>query len=614
MLSKVKGKILENELVKDIRKVLSFMKKTGIRLPFFAMSLFFSFGLVMFNLYTVSLLFPLVQGIIKSDFTHVKNLKIVGPIIGHFPDLFHSSLALFIILVLWVYLNIILKNALQYAASVSTQYQAKNATAKMRDLLFDRCISFGKSFYDKNKLSFIHQIVTQSTKTIENQFKNLQGFIIEIFLILMYAFLMFRISWKLTLVSIVFFPIINIATKKIINKIQIILKQSETLTDDLSSRVYNILYCLPLVKGFVKEEYEMALYQEASKKEIDSSYKMQKVSSLISPIQDIGSTTSLLLFAFGMALVIYLDKSFNPANAFVFFYLAQNLNPRLNSINNFQLNMIQSSKAIGDLNSLLEENDEHIIHSGNKVFGGLKNGIEIKNLNFSYDPSGQQILNNVNMIIPKGKITAIVGPTGSGKSTLANLLLRFYDCPANSIFLDGVDIKDFDPKTIRKYISSVTQDNIFFNDTIKHNLLYGSGKEVLDEDLEKISQKVLVHDFVEKMPKKYATVIGERGTNLSGGEKQRISIARALIKDHDIFIMDEGTSALDNKTEQKIIETIDESLQGKTAIVISHRLSIIKKADNIIYLDHGSVKESGTLDELLALGGDFHKQWMTQKI
>ena len=590
------------------------MKRTGVRLKFFTISLFFSLGLTLFNLYTVALLFPLVQGIIKSDFSNVKGIKLVGSIVNLYPQFFNSSMRLFVLLVVWIYLNIIFKNILQYASSVSIGYQAKNATVNMRNLLFDRCLDFGKSFYDKNKISYIHRTVTKSSDVIEFQFKSLQNFIVDNFLIIMYLGTMLIISWKLTIISAITFPIMNIFTKKILGKIKEYVEKAEQASLDLNDKIYNVLSCIPLIKGFAKENYERSLYRDASKKEIEESYKVKKISSLIVPIQDISSTTSILLLALGMALVIYFDKNLDPTNAFIFFYLAQNLMNKLNALNNFKLNIVSSGKMVQDINNLLDQNDEYIIPSGNKIFEKLEKGIEIKNLSFSYEKSRPEVIKNLSLKIPKGKITAIVGPTGSGKSTLASLLLRFYDCPPNSIFIDGVDIRDFNLKSLNDKISFVTQDNFLFNNTIKHNISYSLHKEASDEEIISISEKTIVHDFVNKMPEKYNTVIEERGSNLSGGEKQRIAIARALIKDHEILIMDEATSSLDANTESKIVDAINKVSQGKTLIIISHRLSTIKNADNIIFIEKGQVKESGNLDEILALKGLFYKDWISQKI
>ena len=163
-------------------------------------------------------------------------------------------------------------------------------------------------------------------------------------------------------------------------------------------------------------------------------------------------------------------------------------------------------------------------------------------------------------------------------------------------------------------ISFVTQESLLFNNTIRHNITYGLHEEISDDKIMDISKKTVVHDFVNRMPEKYDTMIEEHGSNLSGGEKQRIAITRALIKDHDILIMDEATSALDANTESKIVNTISEVSKGKTLIIISHRLSTIKNADNVIFIDKGQVKESGTLDEVLALKGSFYKDWIAQKI
>lgn len=607
-------RILDSDVIKDLKQIISFMKITGVRFKFFMLSLFFSLGLTLFNLYTVALLFPLVQGIINGNFEHVKNIKIVGLFVRNNPEIFNTSLKLFVLLVVWIYLNIILKNVLQYASSISIGYQSKNATINMRKLLFDRCLEFGKSFYDKNKISNIHGIITKSSGTIEGLFRSLQSLIIDVFLTVMYLGTMLIISWKLTLVCGITFPVVNSLTKKIIGKIKKLTQNSDAATIALNDKIFNILSCIPLVKGFAKENYERNLYEIASQEEIDEDYKVKKVSSLLAPIEDIGTTTSILLLAFGMAMVIYFDSSLNPANAFVFFYLAQNLINKLNSLNGFKINIIRSGKMVTDINTILEENDEHIIPDGKIIFDTLKEKIEIKNLNFSYEENGQQIINNISLTIPRGKTTAIVGPTGSGKSTIANLLLRFYDCPANSIFIDGVDIRNFNLESLRKKISFINQDSLLFNDTVKHNITYSLHEEISDSEIIAISEKTVVHNFIDRMPEKYNSLIGEHGSNLSGGEKQRIAITRALIKKYEILIMDEATSSLDANTEKKVVDTISSLSENKTTIIISHRLSTIKNADNIIFVKDGQIKESGTLEELLNKKGLFYNDWMVQKI
>ena len=602
------------ELVVNIKQIIHFMRMTGVRLRFFVQSLLLSFGLTLFNMYTVALLFPLVQGIINSDFGQVKNLPVLGRVARHFPHLFSNSFRLFILLLAWIYLTIIIKNILQYGAFLSTQYQAKTATVKLRNILLDRCMSYGKSFYDKNKIPYIHGVVTKSTNIIENQFKILQSLIIESFLLIMYFSIMLKISWKLALISLVCFPVFNILNKTMITRIKKLLVKADQATVNLNDRVFNILNCIFLVKGFAKEEKEKSHFIKASEDEIDQSYKTQKIANLIVPLQDMATITSIVVLALGMAFVIHYDHSLDASGAFVFFYLIQRVIPGLNAINNFQLGMVETGSAIEDINHILEGSDHFIIKSGPKEFMGLKGAVEIKDLSFRYLETGNLVLKGINITFPKGKMTAIVGPTGSGKSTIANLLLRFYDCPERSIFFDGVDIHEYKVESLRKRMSFVEQGILLFNDTIKYNLTYANGDGISDETFKEISIKTGIDEFIQKLPNKYETIIGERAANLSGGEKQRISIVRALLKDYDILIMDEPTSALDARTEQKIAEAFAELSHGKTLIVISHRLATIKNADQIIYIENGRVLEAGTLPQLLELKGLFYKQWEAQKI
>lgn len=239
-------KILQSSLLKDFHQILFFMKKSGARFGFFSLSIVFSIGLTLFNLYTVSLLFPLVQGIIKSDFNHVKDVQVIKEIISLYPSLFDTSIRLFILLVVWIYLSIIFKNVLRYVANVSNDKQTKIATQNIRSLLFNRCLSFGKSFYDQNKTADIHRIITRSAGTIEGQFKNLQNFIIDGLLISMYLGAMLIISWKLTIISVIAFPFVNLITKKIILKIRAAVRRNEELSINLNNWIFNILSCLPI--------------------------------------------------------------------------------------------------------------------------------------------------------------------------------------------------------------------------------------------------------------------------------------------------------------------------------------------------------------------------------
>lgn len=611
LTSNISNKEKENELIADIRQVISFMKMSGIKARFFSFTVLLSLGVTLLSAYMVSLLFPLTDGIIKGSFDSVKDIKGLGYIVKQYPDIFSSSLRLFLLLVGWVYLIIAIKSLLRYTASISVFYQSKTATAKLRALLLDKCFAFSKSYYDKNKISVIHNTLTKSTEVIERQFRLFQNFIIEALLLIVYAGMMLFISWKLTLIAVLVFPIINFATRKIIKKIEVAVKSAETASLLFGDKVLSILYCIPVIKSFTKEQYEKDSFKNMSEDELERNLKIQKLKGLVDPIEEIGQTTATLMVALGMALMLFLDRSLNPTQVFVFFYLATKMMPGLNAINSFRIGIVSSSEQVKAVNRILEGNDSHILKDGGKKINTIKEGIEIKNLSFAFDPS-KPIFNGIDLFIEKGKTLAIVGTTGSGKSTLTNLLLGFYDSPRGTIFIDGVDIKDIDIQSIRKRISHVGQETLLFPTSIEHNILYGAESEVSEEKIIDVGQKAAVHDFVSNLKNKYKTEITDRAGNLSGGEKQRIAIARALIKDFDVLIFDEATSATDALTESKIIQAVKEDAKDKTVIIITHRLSAIKHADSIAYLEGGVIKERGSFDELVGTGGGFGKLWAAQ--
>jgi ATP-binding cassette subfamily B protein len=237
--------------------------------------------------------------------------------------------------------------------------------------------------------------------------------------------------------------------------------------------------------------------------------------------------------------------------------------------------------------------------------------VTFENVSFSYDAE-RQILDNVSFTVPAGKTIAIVGPSGAGKSTISRLLFRFYDVGSGRILVDGQDIRDVSQASVRRNIGMVPQDTVLFNDTIKYNIRYGR-QNASDEEIVEAARLAQIAPFIERLPQGFDTEVGERGLKLSGGEKQRVAIARTILKAPPILMLDEATSALDTHTEREIQSALDTVSKNRTTLVIAHRLSTVVEADEILVLEHGVVVERGTHDELIARGGLYRSMWERQR-
>jgi ATP-binding cassette subfamily B protein len=261
--------------------------------------------------------------------------------------------------------------------------------------------------------------------------------------------------------------------------------------------------------------------------------------------------------------------------------------------------------------ALLHEKPEIIDRKGAKPLRVGKGEVKFENVSFAYEP-GRPILKDVSFSVPAGKMVAIVGPSGAGKSTISRILFRFYELAGGRVLIDGQDIRDVTQSSLRAAIGMVPQDTVLFNDTIEYNIRYGK-PDASTAEVREAARLAQIDGFVMTLPQGYASLVGERGLKLSGGEKQRVAIARTILKAPPILMLDEATSALDSHTEREIQDALERVARERTSLVIAHRLSTVVHADNIIVLDHGEIVEQGTHLELLAKGGLYASLWARQR-
>ncbi|PSB55266.1 ABC transporter ATP-binding protein, partial [filamentous cyanobacterium CCP1] len=251
---------------------------------------------------------------------------------------------------------------------------------------------------------------------------------------------------------------------------------------------------------------------------------------------------------------------------------------------------------------LMRSNNKSFMPNGSVPYTSIQQSISFENIGFHYPGSAKQILQNIDLVIPKGTTLALVGSSGAGKTTLVDLLPRFYDPTQGRITIDGIDLRDFDLKSLRRSMGIVSQDTFLFNDTIRNNIAYGC-TDITETDILEAVRRANAHEFIQHLPQGLDTMIGDRGVMLSGGQRQRIAIARALLRNPEILILDEATSALDTVSERLVQQALDDLSRERTTLVIAHRLSTVQKAHQIAVLDRGQVVELGTHDELLQRNG-----------
>lgn len=560
----------------------------------------------------LGLLVPLSRGVINMDFSFAREIWLLGSLIERFSEWSGRPLAAaFGVLVLSVIAAIITKNIFFYLSRVYVNHLFFELLHRMRKLIFERYLSFSKIFYDQSNIGYLTDVLQGYIQQIALSSRQLFQPIVYFFTLIAYLGLMFFISPEVTLFCLLFFPGLYF----ILNKIVLLIKKSSSAEVKaqklMSYKIGNILTCIPLVKAYGRESQELSEFSDLSRDLTKHQYSLSKKQDIVGPVQEVFTILAFLFLLLVMAMIVADGGEAKIGGFLVFFILLRKALNCVAGLNNSRAILARLSGALTEVSNLLDGTGEYLEKDGTQKFEGLKSAINFRAVNFSYR-NQVPVLKNVSFSIPKGKVVAVVGQTGAGKSTLAQLLMRFYDCPPGMIYFDEQDIHDLTLASLRSHIALISQETMLFNESLRFNLLYGLDRAVTEEEIKGALTQSRLADFIEALPEGMGTVIGDRGVQLSGGEKQRLAIARAILKGAEIFIFDEATSSLDSKTEELVQEAMKNAIKDKTALIIAHRLSTIQNADRIVVLENGSVVEEGSFNDLLTKEGKFYSYWKMQ--
>lgn len=486
---------------------------------------------------------------------------------------------------------------------------AQNTAYELRrqiDRKFDR---LAMGYFERTSTGDVLSRITNDVDTLGQSLnQGVTQLITSITTLIGVLVMMLSISWKLTLVTLVILPVSMVLLRFVVKHSQRYFKQQQEMLGSINGQIEETFAGHVVVKSFNQEGAAIESFGESNEKLYESAWKSQFISGLMHPIMNLVSNAGYAAVAI-LGSMMAVSGAITVGDIQAFIQYVKNFTQPIQQLTQVA-NVLQSMTAAAE--RVFEFLDEEEVEDWEaKAQAAILQGeVEFKHVRFGYDPE-IPVIKDFNAKVKKGQTVAIVGPTGAGKTTLVKLLMRFYEVDSGAITIDGYDIREFDRKDLRSIIGMVLQDTWLFNGTIRENIRYGN-LEATDEQVEEAAKAAFAHGFIMTLPEGYDTVINEDATNISQGQRQLLTIARAVLANRQMLVLDEATSSVDTRTEQRIQDAMDNLMAGRTSFVIAHRLSTIRNADLILVMDNGDIVEQGTHEELLQLGGSYAQLYNCQ--
>lgn len=508
---------------------------------------------------------------------------------------------------------LILRPPIEYIRQYLAQWIGSNILYDIREKLFDHIQRLSLRFYSRTKTGeIISRVIHDVEQTKTFVITGLMNIWLDMFTIVIAIIIMLTMDPWLTLVAIALFPFYGFAVKYFYARLRKLTRDRSQALAEVQGHLHERVQGVPVTRSFALEDHEQEQFDVKNKNFLDKAITHTNWNAYTYSVTNtITDLAPLLVIAFAGYQVITGSLTVGTMVAFVG-YMDRVYNPLRRLVNSATV-LTQSIASMDRVFEFVDEKYDIVDKPEAKKMEHVRGDVKVEDVSFRYDEEDPLVLKNVSLDINQGETIAFVGMSGGGKSTLISLIPRFYDVTSGSISIDGIDIRDFEARSLRDNIGMVLQDNILFSESIAMNIRMGN-PDATDEQMVEAAKAANAHDFIMNLPNGYDTLVGERGVKLSGGQKQRVAIARVFLKNPPLLVLDEATSALDLESEHLIQNALERLASERTTFIVAHRLSTITHADRIVHIENGEIVEVGSHQELMKKQGHYYDLYQVQEL